>query len=161
MEVLTPGMNKLPHPSWEDEQVILPLVKQQLRQDRYFEHQEQKLDDIWAMYGKEREVLAACHTPEPEEIWTPEFEEEILEREVPLEDEIWARSTLEGEAWMRNILEEIEAWPQAPPEEADIWTREDGGMLSAAGLRRIWRIFTLQASLEEEELERSDESTLI
>lgn len=158
MDVLTTDTNKLPPPSWEDERVILPLVEQQLQQDEYFEHQKRKLDEIWAMYRKEREVLAACYTPQPEEIWTPAFEEEILKQEIPLEEEIWTRSMLEGEAWMRNILEEIEAWPQKPPEEADIWTRKDSGMLSAAVLRQIWRVFTLQASLEEEELERPDEN---
>ena len=159
MDVLTMGMNKLPRPSWEDERIILPLVEQQLKQDEYAEDHRRKSDEIWAMYGKEREVLAACSTPQPEEIWTPSFEEEeILEREIPLEEAIWTRSVLEGEVWMRNILEEIEIWPQQPPAEADIWTREDGGMLSAAVLRRIWRIFTLQASLEDED-EISDENT--
>lgn len=154
MEGLTAGMNKLPSPCWEDEQVILPLVQEQLWHDEYFESQEQRLDDIWGLYGQERQALAASHTPEPEESWTPEFqEEEILERTVPLEEEIWARSVLDGEAWMRSILDEDGSWPRGPSDEADIWTREKGGMLSAAVLRRVLRALTLQASLEEERLE--------
>ncbi|CAF9942441.1 MAG: hypothetical protein ALECFALPRED_009753 [Alectoria fallacina] len=158
MEVLTAGMNKLPPPCWGDERVIRLLVQQQLKDEEFFEHQEQELDDIWAMYGKEREALAASHTPEPDETWTPDFQEEILEREIPLQEEIWAPSVLEGEAWMRNILDEDESWPQEPREEVNIWTREDGGMLSAAVLKRLSRIFTLQASLEEETFQEPDES---
>lgn len=158
MEVLTAGMNKLPPPCWGDERVFCPLAQQQLSHDEYFEHQKQELDEIWAMYGKERKALAASQTPEPEDHWTPVFqEEEILERKIPLEEEIWAISMLEGEAWMRNILDEDETWPQESPEEADIWTRDDGGMLSAAVWRRLLRVFTLQASLEEGRVERSDE----
>ena len=158
MEVLTAGMNKLPPPCWGDERVMHPLVQQQLRDEEFFEHQKQEIDDIWAMYGKEREALAASHTPEPDETWTPVFqEEEILEREIPLQEEIWARSVLEGGAWMRNILDEGESGPQEPREEVNIWTREDGGILSAAVLKRLSRIFTLQASLEGETLQGSDE----
>lgn len=159
MEVLTAGMNKIPPPCWEDEQVILPLVKQQLGYEEYCQRKEQELNEHWAMYGKEREALAASHTSDEEEHWTPDFEEvEILEREIPLEEDIWARSVLEGEAHMGNIFGEDGTWPQEPPEEADIWTREEGGMLSAAMLRRLSRVFTFQATVEEERLQRSDEN---
>ena len=163
MEVLTAGMNKLPPPCWGDERVILPLLQEQLTQEEYFRRQDQQLDDIWGLYGKEREFLAAFNSPELEETWTPvpekEGEEEkILERETPLWEEIWERSMLEGEAWMRDILDEDENWPPKAPEEAEIWTREPGGMLSAAGLKQILRVLTLQESQRDEGLERSDES---
>ena len=159
MEVLTAGMNKIPPPCWEDETVILPLVKQELEYEEYCQRKEQKLNDDWAMYGKEREALAASRTPDQEEHWTPDFEEvEVLEPATPLEDDIWARSVLEGEAQMGNIFGEDGTRPQEPPEEANIWTREEGGMLSAAMLRRLLRVFNFQATLEEERLQRSDES---
>ena len=159
MEVLTARMNKLPPPCWGDEQLMLPLVREQLMQEEFYRRQAEQLDDIWGMYAKEREVLAApYHSPEPE-TWTPEFEEEeILERETPLWDEIWERCVQQGEACMRDVLDEDENWPRRAPEEADIWTRELDGMLTAASLRRLVPVFTLQELLREGGLERSDES---
>ena len=159
MEVLTAQMDKLPPPCWVDEQIILPLVQEQLMQEEFYRRQEQQLDDIWGMYKKEREALAAPHhSPEPE-TWRPEFDEEkIVEREVPLWEEIWQRSTQQGKACMRYALGEDESWPREAPEEADIWTREPGGMLTAASLRRLAPVFTLQESLREDGLQRSDES---
>ena len=156
MEVLTAGMNKLPPPCWGDERVILPLAQEQLREEDLYRRQEQEMDDIWGMYAKEREALAAVYNPEPEKHWTPVFEEPgIWERKTPLWDEVWAHSVLGGEAWMRNLLGENETWPQEPPEEADIWTREEGGMLSAAVLKRLLRVFTIQAVQEEERFQDS------
>ena len=157
---LTAGMNDLPSPSWEDEQIILPLVEEQLQNEKFLESQEQRLAEIWGPYEKERQALTASQIPEMEETWTPEFEEdEILEREVPLEEEIWARSVLNGEVSMRSVLGENDTWPHGlSAEEAEIWTREDGGMLSSPRLKQILRIKNLQASSEEERLERSDEN---
>lgn len=153
------GMHKLPYPSWEDEMVILPLARQQLMDEDFFENQERELDDIWGPYAKERQALVDFQASELEESWTPDFEEpEILEREVPLQEDIWERSMLEREIGMRYILDEGETWPRESATEADIWTREEGGMLSAANLRRLWRVFTLGASQEERRLETSDES---
>ena len=78
---LTAGMNKLPSPSWENEQIILPLVQEQLRNEEFSKSQEQRLAEIWAPYERERQALAASNIPEMEETWRPEFEEEkILER---------------------------------------------------------------------------------
>ncbi len=159
IELLTAGMNKLPPPCWGDERVIHPLVQEQLVNENYYRVQEQRLDDIWGKYEKERATLAASRTPEPEEVWIPEFEEEeILERDKPLWEEIWERSVLGGEVCMRNILDEKETWPRKEAEEADIWTREPGGMLSSAVLKQLSRVLTLQESLRDERLERSDES---
>ena len=152
-------MNKLPSPCWEDEQVILPLVQEQLRNEEYSESQEQGLAEIWGPYERERQALAASQIPEMEETWTPDFEEdEILEREIPIEEVIWAHSIVNGEVWMRSILDEDDTWPHGlSAEEAEIWTREHGGMLSSTTLKQILRAQKLQASLEEEPLGRSDE----
>ncbi len=158
IDVLTMGMNKLPPPCWGDERVMLPLGQQRLGYEEYSRYQEQELNDIWGMFGKEREALAASHTPEPEEPWAPKVEEEILKCEIPLKEEIWARPILEGETHMWNIPNEDETWLQEESEEVDIWTREEGGMLTSTMLRRVLRVFTLQASLKEDGLERSDES---
>ena len=153
-------MNHLPSPSWENEQIILPLVQEQLRNEEFSESQEQRLAEIWAPYERERQALVASNIPEMEETWTPEFEEdENLTRETPLEEEIWARSVLNGEVSMRSILSEDDTWPHRPSaEEAEIWTRDNGGMLSSPKLKRILRIQTLQALSEEERLERPDEN---
>lgn len=149
IEVLTAGMNKLPPPCWGDERIFLPLVQEQLAEEEYFRCQEQGMADVWGMYGKEREALAANITPEPDETWTPEFEEEeILERETPLWEEIWVRSVIGGEAWMRDILDEDETWPLKEPKEADIWMGDQGGMLSSTVLKRLIPIFNLQESLK-------------
>ena len=159
IELLTAGMNKLPPPCWGDERVIHPLVQEQVANENYDEFREKRLDYIWGMYGKERAALAASRTPEPEEVWIPETEEvEILERDKPLWEEIWERSVLGGEACMRDILDEKETWPAKEAEEVDIWTREPGGMLSSAVLKQLSRVLTLQESLRDERLERSDES---
>ena len=162
-EELTAGMNKLPCPSWEDEQIILPLIQEQLRNEEFSKLQEQRLAEIWAPYERERQALAASKIPEMEEMWTPEFEEEeILEREIPPEEEIWARSVLNGKVSMRSILSEDDTWPQVlSAGEADIWTRDNGGMLSSSKLKKILRIQTLQASSKEERLERSDENARV
>ena len=150
MEASTPGLELPALPSWEDARVFVPLVQEQLSQEEFYRRQEQVLDDIWGPYAKEREELAAVHTPEPEEVWMPEFEEaEILEREIPLEKEIWARSVLAGEDWMRIILDEGEDWPRQPPEEPNIWTRDEGGNLDSVYLRRLTRVLTLEGSLKE------------
>ena len=153
-------MNKLPSPSWENEQILLPLVQEQLRNEEFSKLQEQRQAEIWAPYERERQALAASNIPEMEETWTPAFEEEkILEREIPQEEEIWAHSVHDGEVWLRNILGEDDTRPQGlPAEEAKIWTRDDGGMLTSPRLKKILRIQSLQASLEEERLERSDEN---
>ena len=154
-EALTAGMDKLPRPSWEHERIILPQLQEGLAHENYFRRQEQMLDRIWGVYGEEREALAATHTPELEENWTPIFEEDededkaILEEETSPWDEIWGRSVLEGEAWMRDILGEDGTWPPEAPEEADIWTREPGGMLSSAVQKQLLAVFTLEESLRE------------
>ncbi len=158
MDVLTMGMNKLPPPCWGDERIMLPLGQQRLGYEEYSRYQEQELNDTWGMFGKEREVLAASHTPEPEEPWAPKVEEEILKYEIPLKRKIWAPLVLEGEAHIWNIPDEDETWLQEESEEVDIWTRDKGGMLTSTMLRRVLRVFDLQASLEEDGLERSDES---
>ena len=151
VEVLTAGMNQLPPPSWEDQRVILPLIQQQLIIDRYYQRQRQRLVGIWALYKKEREALAAIHTPEPEEIWEPDFEEvEILKHKIPLMEEIWVRSVLAGDTWMREILDKDVTWLQERPEEPNIWTREEGGMLSAIVLKKLLGLLNLQAALREE-----------
>ena len=159
MEVVTPGMNKLPPPSWEDRKVISPLVRAQLDEEELHWRLERRLNDIWAMYGKEREALTAFQAPEVEETWTPEFEEQeddddILESEIPLWDVIWERSMFDGEASMRDILDEDKTRPQETAEELDIWTRETGGMLSPTVLRQLLRVLVLQKSLREEGVER-------
>lgn len=159
-EALTPGMKTLSLPSWEETRVILPLVQEQLSQEEYYRRQEQELDDIWGPYAKEREALAALHTPEVEEIWIPEFEEaEILERAIPLEEEIWANSVLVGENWMRTVLDEDENWPRNPPEEANIWKCGEGGNLNSGFLKKLLHVLTLEKSIEKERLEeeRHDE----
>ena len=158
---LTAGMNKLPSPSWENEQILLPLVQEQLRNEEFAKIQEQRQAEIWAPYERERHALAASHIPEMEETWTPDFEEEeILEREIPLEEEIWARSVHDGGVWMRSIMDENDTCPRTPPspEEDEIWTRDNDGMLSSPRLKKILRIQELKASLEEERHERSDEN---
>ncbi|KAM0801438.1 hypothetical protein BDR22DRAFT_906028 [Usnea florida] len=160
---LTAGMNNLPpSPSWEDEQIILPLVQEQLWDEELIERQEQRLAEIWAPYEKERQALAASHTPEMEETWTPDFEEgELLEREILLEEKVPARSVHDGGVRMRSIMNEDDTWPHGTSdEEEEIWTRENGGMLTSPRLKKILRIQTLQASCEEERLERSDDLIL-
>ena len=157
MDVLTAGMNKLPPPCWGDERFILPLGQQRLGYEEYSRCQEQELSGIWGMFGKEREALAASHTPEPEEPWAPKVDEEILEGGIPLKEELWARPVLEGETNIWNMPNEDKSWLREESEEVDIWTREEGGMLTSALLRRVFRVFTLQASLKEDEIERSDE----
>ena len=158
---LTAGMNKLPpSPSWEDEQIILPLVQEQLWNEELIERQEQRLAEIWAPYERERQALAASHIPEMEEMWTPDLEEgENLEREMPLEKKISARSVHDGGVRMRSIMNEDDTWPHGhSAEEEEIWTRENGGMLTSPRLKKILRIQTLQASWEEGRLESSDEN---
>ena len=150
VEVLTAGMNVLPTPSWEDERLMLFLAQQQLIEERYYQRREQRLDAIWAAYKRERDALAAVDAPEPEEPWEPDFEEEeILEREIPLMEEIWGRSVLAGEEWMREIFDEETTWLPEPLAEPNFWTREEGGMLSATELRKYLNILTYLAALEE------------
>ena len=159
MEVLTAGMNKLPPPCWGDEKVFLPLAQEQIRQEEFLERQEQELDDIWGPYIKERQALAAFHAPELERNWRPVFEKEVVvERRIPLVEEIWARSMLAGENSMRRILDEDETWPPKPPEESDIWTREEGGTLNYANFKQLLRVLTLEESLKEEDPQGSDET---
>ena len=149
-DVLTPRMNKLPPPCWGDERIMFPLVQQQLANEAYFRRQEQRLNDIWGMYGKERKALAAFQAPELEETWRPVFEEEeIFECEIAPWDEVWERSVLEGEASMRDILDEDETRPEEAPEEPDIWTREPHGMFSSIALKKLLRVSALQQSLRE------------
>ena len=154
VEVLTPRMNKLPPPCWRDERIILPLVQRQLANEAYFRRQEQRLNDIWGMYEKERKELVASQGPALEETWTPIFEEEeILECEIAPWDEVWDRSVLEGEASMRDILDEDENWPEEEAaEEADenVWTREPDGMFSSTALKTLLRVSFLEKSLLEE-----------
>ena len=96
-------------------------------------------------------MLAAVDNPEPEEMWEPEFEEvEILERDIPLMEEIWAHSVLAGEDWMRQILDMDETWPPESLAEPNFWTREEGGMMSPTVLRKYFNILTLLAELEGE-----------
>ena len=160
VEVLTPGMNMLPPPSWGDERLNFFVAQRQLIEERYYERRRQRLDAIWALYKREREALAAVHIPEPEEMWEPDFEEgEILERDIPLMDEIWARSVLAGDDWMREILDMDETWLPEPLAEPNFWTREEGGMLSSAVLRKYLHILTLLAALEEEPPQRSDDDS--
>lgn len=106
------------------------------------------MNKIWGPYEKEREALAALHTPELEEIWTPtaeeEMEEGVLEGEIPRWDEIWEGSVLQGEECMRDILGEDETWPREASEEVGVWTRESGGMLNSADLKQLLRVFTLE-----------------
>lgn len=148
---LTPGMNVLPPPSWGDERVTFFLAQWQLAEERYYQRQRQRLEYIWAPYKREREVLAAVDNPEPEEMWEPEFEEvEILERDIPLMEEIWAHSVLAGEDWMRQILDMDETWPPESLAEPNFWTREEGGMMSPTVLRKYFNILTLLAELEGE-----------
>ena len=155
----TPGMNRLPFPCWQNNCYMLPLVHEKVTEREYYRHQDARLNDIWGMYGKEREALAACHTPEPDETWTPVFEEkEIVEHDRPQWEEIWERSVLGGEATMRKILNEDETWPPEAPTNPDIWTREPGGMLSSAVLKQLLRVLTLEASLREDGHETSDEN---
>ena len=155
MEVVTPRMNKLPPLAcWKDERIMFPLmfplVQEQLANEAYFTRQEQRVNDIWGMYGKEREALAAFQAPKLEESWTPVFEEEeILECEIAPWDEVWKRSVLEGEASMRDILDEDETWPEEAAEEAGNWTREAGGMFSSTALKQLLRVFILEDSLRE------------
>ena len=150
LDVLTPRMNKLPPPCWGDERIMLPLVQEQLANEAHFRRQEQRLNDIWGMYGKERKALAAFQAPALEETWTPVFEEEeILECEIAPWDEVWKRSVLEGEASMRDILDEDETWPEEAAEEPDIWTREPHGMFSSNTLKQLLRVSALEQSLRE------------
>ena len=151
MGVLTPRMNKLPPPCWGDERIMFPLVQEQLATEAYFRRQEQRLNDIWGMYEKERKELAAFEAQKLEETWTPVFEEEeILECEMAPWDKVWERSVLEGEASMRDILDEDETWPEEAAEEADVWTREPDGMLSSNTLKQLLRVSILEKSLREE-----------
>ena len=150
MEVVTPKMNKLPLPCWEDEGIMFPLVQEKLANEAYFRRQEQRLDDIWGMYGKERQALTAFQAPELEETWTPVFEEEeVLECEIAPWDEIWGRSVLEGEAFMRDILDEEETCLEEAAQEADVWTREPDGMFSSNSLKLLLRVSVLEKSLRE------------
>ena len=139
---------------------MLPLVQEQLRKEEFSKRQEESLAEIWAPYERERQALAASHIPEMEETWTPDFEEEeILEREIPLEEEIWTRSVHDGGVGKRSIMDENETRPHTPSgEDEEIWTRDNGGMLSSPKLKKILRIQNLQASSEEERFERSDEN---
>ena len=154
MEVVTPRMNKLPPKCWEDERIIfplmLPLVQEQLANEAWFRRQEQRLNDVWGMYGKERKALAAFQAPMLEETWTPVFEEEeILECEIAPWDEVWKRSVLEGEVAMRDILDEDETWPEEAGEEPGNWTREADGMFSSTALKQLLRVSILEDSLRE------------
>lgn len=162
MEVLTAGMNKLPPPCWGDERVILPLVQEQLRQENFLKRQEQEMDEIWGPYEKEKQALAAFHAPKLAGSWTPVFEdEEIVGRDIPLVEEMWARSVLAGEDSMRRILDEDKTWPHEPSDDPNIWTREEGGMLSSANLKRLLRVLTLEESMKEEGLQISDENNTV
>ena len=130
--------------------MIQPLVQQQMANDAYFIRQEQRLDDIWGMYGEERKALAAFQAPHLEETWTPEFEEEeVLETEIAQWDEVWKRSVLEGEASMRDILDEDETWPAETGEEGDNWTRKRDGMLSSTALKQLLLVHFREKSLRE------------
>ena len=151
MDVVTPRMNKLPPECWKDERIMFPLVQVQLANEAYFRRQEQRLNDIWRMYGKERKALAAFQAPELEETWTPVFEEEeeILECETAPWDEVWERSVLEGEASMRDILDEDETWPEEAPEEPNKWTREPDGMFSSNALKQLLRVLALEKQRRE------------
>ena len=152
LEVLTPRMNKLPIGCWKDERIMIPLVQEKMAIEAYFIRREQRINDIWRMYGNERKALAAYQAPALEETWAPVFEEEeILEREIAPWDEVWGRSVLEGEASMRDILDEDETWPQEAPEESAVWTREPGGMFSSTALKQLLRVSILEKSLREEE----------
>ena len=137
-----------------------PLVQEQLWNEEFTERQEERLAEIWAPYERERQALAASHIPEMEETWTPDFEEgEFLESEILLEEKIPTRSVHDGGVRMRSIMNENDTWPHGPSdEEEEIWTRENGGMLTSPRLKKILRIQTLQASCEEERFERSDEN---
>lgn len=139
--------NVLQHPCWEDKWFFIPQIQEELAYERYYKRQEEKMNKIWGAYGKEIEALAAPQTPELEEIWTPAVEEEegeaVVEGEIPRWDEIWEGSVLQGEAWMRKILGEDEMWPREA-EEADVWTREPGGMLNSADLKKLLRVLTLE-----------------
>lgn len=149
MELVTTGMNKIPPPCWEEERIVLPLALQDLSYDEFYRRQERELDDIWGLFGKEREALATSHTPEPEAKWEPVVEEEdVLERKVSLEEDVWIRSMLARKTWMCTILDEDEDWLREAARKADIWTREESGMLSGSNLKKLSRIFTLRASLE-------------
>ena len=154
MAVVTPRMNIQPSPCWKDERIIFPmiqpLVQEQLANDAYFRHQEQRLNDIWGMYGNEWKALAAFQAPNLEETWTPKFEEEeVLESEIAPWDKVWERSVLEGEASMRDILDEDETWPAEAGEEGDNWTREPDGMLSSTALKELLRVSFLEKKLRE------------
>ena len=150
LEAWTPRMNKLPTACWKDERIFIPLVQAKLANEAYFRHQEQRLNDIWRMYGKERKALAAYQAPPLEETWTPVFEEEeIVECETDPWEEVWGRSVLEGEASMRDILDEDETWPQEAPEKPDVWTREPDGMFSSNALKKLLRVSLLENTLHE------------
>lgn len=154
LAVVTPRMNLRPLACWKDERIIFPLlqplVQEQLANEEYFRDQEERLNNIWGMYGKERKALAAIQAPSLEESWAPVFEEEeILECEAAPCDEVWKRSVLEGEACMRDILDEDETWPEEAGEEGDNWTREPDGMFSSTALKQLLRVSILEQSLRE------------
>lgn len=146
IEELIRKTNELPPPCWEDKRIFIPLIQEELAYETDFRLKEEKMNEIWGPYGKEREALAAPHPPELEEIWTPAAEEEevVLEGEIPRWDEIWEGSVLQGEAWMRDILGEDEMWSREASEEVDAWTREPDGMLNSAVLKQLLRVFTLE-----------------
>ena len=159
IEVSTTGMNGLPPPCWEDKQMSLLPRLEQMGMRNFYLMQEKVLKLCWWRYGKEYEELKAVHTPERDETWTPDFEEEeIVERDQPLWEEIWERSMLGWKAPMRDFLDEDEPRPSEAREEADIWTGEPDGMLSSRVLRKLHRILTLEETLREEEGERWDEN---
>ena len=148
-EALTPGMGKLPPPCWDNEDVMLSLVKEEMKLKNFFVIQEERLTKIWGPYAEERKALAAVHKPEAEEKegwdWKPMTETEVIvERKRPLWDEIWDRSMSGGEAQMRDILDEDESWPPQAQQEPDVWTREPGGMLSSPILKELLCVSTLQ-----------------
>lgn len=148
IEQLITETNELQPPCWEDKWIFFPQIQEESAYERYFRHREEQMNKIWGPYEKEREALAAPHTPELEEIWTPtaeeEMEEGVLEGEIPRWDEIWEGSVLQGEECMRDILGEDETWPREASEEVGVWTRESGGMLNSADLKQLLRVFTLE-----------------
>ena len=154
-EASTAGMGTLPPPCWDDNKFMLSLVNEGSRLKSFLGVQDEQLNSIWGLYAKEREALAAVHTPEAEEKedwdWIPVTENEVIEeREMPLWDEIWDRSMLGGEIQMRNILDEDETWPPKAPEEPNIWTREPGGMLSSPMLKKILGVCALKSAVGRE-----------
>ena len=154
-EASTLRMAKLPRPCWEDREVMYSLVGEEMKLKDFLRIQDERLNKIWDGYAKERQALAAVHTPKAEEKegwdWIPVTEHEVIvERERPLWDEIWERSMLGGEAQMRNILDEDETWPPKAPAEPNVWTREPGSMLTSPMLKQLLCVSVLQDHLQDQ-----------